>query len=80
MLILAAEQIKDKVKQANIPAVFFNRDMTKNLTKDDLGSMIYFGTNAPQAGVYQGEIALEHWKVDGDKNKDGKLQYYTLVV
>lgn len=74
----AADQVIEKVKQAKVPAVFFNRDITKNLTTEDLDQMIFFGTDAPQAGVYQGEIAYENWKASGDKNKDGKLQYVTL--
>lgn len=41
-------------------------------------NLIFFGTQAPQAGVMQGEIAYEKWKNGGDKNGDGKLQYVTL--
>lgn len=74
----AGKAVIDKVKQSGIPTVFWNRDITKDLTKENLGQMLFFGTQAPQAGVMQGEIALEKWKNGGDFNGDGKLQYVTL--
>lgn len=74
----AGKAVVDKVKASGIPAVFWNRDITKDLTEANLSQMIFFGTQAPQAGVMQGEIALEKWKNGGDFNGDGKLQYVTL--
>lgn len=76
----AGKAVIDQVKATKIPTVFFNRDITKDLTEADLTSVIFFGTVAPQAGVYQGEMALDLWKTNKemDRNKDGKLQYVML--
>lgn len=74
----AGKAVIDKVKSAGIPTVFWNRDITKDIAEADLKNLIFFGTQAPQAGVMQGEIAYEKWKNGGDKNGDGKLQYVTL--
>lgn len=77
----AAEEVISKVKESKIPAVFWNRDITKSLKPEDLKQMIFYGTVAPQAGIYQGEMALEYWnknKDKADRNGDGKLQYVML--
>ncbi len=76
----AGAQLKEKIKASGIPTVFWNRDITKDLKEEDLKQMIFFGTVAPQAGVFQGEIALDQWKANKamDRNGDGKLQYVLL--
>lgn len=76
----AAEEVKSKIAATDIPAVFFNRDIAGDLTADDLKQFIFYGTVAPQAGVYQGEMALDYWKnsENADRNGDGKLQYVML--
>ncbi|EHR32057.1 galactose ABC transporter substrate-binding protein [Helcococcus kunzii] len=77
----AAEEVISKVKNSKIPAVFWNRDITSSLKEEDLKQMIFYGTVAPQAGIYQGEMALDYWnknKDKADRNGDGKLQYVML--
>lgn len=74
----AGAEVIQKVKDSGIPTVFFNRDITKDMSKDDLEQLVFFGTLAPEAGVIQGKIALNKWKENGDTNNDGKLQYVTL--
>lgn len=77
----AAKEVMAKIKDSKIPTVFWNRDVTSELTEKDLEQFIFFGTVAPQAGVFQGEMALEYWnnnKDKADRNKDGKLQYVML--
>lgn len=76
----AGKAMIQKVKEAKVPTLFFNRDITKDLTKEDLSTVLFYGTVAPQAGVMQGEIALDMWKANKklDRNNDGKLQYVML--
>ncbi|NLW52151.1 MAG: substrate-binding domain-containing protein [Tissierellia bacterium] len=77
----AAKEVISKIKESKIPTVFWNRDITSDLTEADLEQFIFFGTVAPQAGVYQGEMAKEYWeanKATADRNGDGKLQYVML--
>lgn len=76
----AAKSVKEKVVNAKIPTLFWNRDVTKDLKAEDLANVLFFGTVAPQAGVIQGEMAYEKWTSDKklDRNGDGKLQYVML--
>lgn len=77
----AAKEVMAKIKESKIPTVFWNRDVTADLTEKDLEQFIFFGTVAPQAGVFQGEMALDYWnnnKDKADRNGDGKLQYVML--
>ena len=77
----SAKEVISKIKESNIPTVFWNRDITSDLTAEDLAQFVFYGTVAPQAGVFQGEMALEYWnanKETADRNGDGKLQYVML--
>ncbi|MDO5026517.1 MAG: galactose ABC transporter substrate-binding protein [Tissierellia bacterium] len=77
----AAKEVMAKIKDSKIPTVFWNRDVTSDLTEADLEQFIFFGTVAPQAGVFQGEMALDYWnnnKDKADRNKNGKLEYVML--
>ena len=76
----SGKSVKEKVEGANIPTVFWNRDITADLTAEDLAKVIFYGTVAPQAGVMQGEMAFEQWEANKalDRNGDGKLQYVML--
>ncbi len=77
----AAPQVIDTIKKSEIPTVFFNRDMTEDLAEEDTEKMIFVGTDAPQAGVMQGEMAKELWEAKKDtvdRNGDGKIQYVML--
>ncbi|MGY3777012.1 galactose ABC transporter substrate-binding protein [Helcococcus sueciensis] len=76
----SGKSVKEKVAGTNIPTVFWNRDISADLTADDLAKFIFYGTVAPQAGVMQGEMAYENWTANKalDRNGDGKLQYVML--
>jgi len=76
----AAAVIVDKVKAANIPVVFFNREPVE----EDLrmwNRAYYVGADAAESGRLQGEIIANAFKKDRkqiDKNGDGKIQYVML--
>lgn len=73
----AAPTVIEKVKKADIPVIFFNREPdTETLKSYDKARFI--GTNAKDAGIIQGEIIAETWAntdLKVDKNGDGVLQY-----
>lgn len=75
-----ASMIIDKVRNANIPTIFFNRE----LVEEDLerwDKLYYVGAVALESGIMQGKIMNELCKKDFDsvdKNKDGKIQYVML--
>jgi methyl-galactoside transport system substrate-binding protein len=77
--LTAAGAIIAKVKAANIPTVFINRQpSTADMALWD--KITYVGAKAEDSGTYQGEIAVDLWNAGGlDKNGDGKLQYVMLM-
>lgn len=72
--------IIDRVKNANIPTIFFNRE----LVEEDLerwDKLYYVGAVALESGIMQGKIMNAICKDDFDsvdKNHDGKIQYVML--
>lgn len=72
--------IIDKVKSANIPIIFFNRQ----LVEEDLerwDELYYVGAAAEDSGILQGNILTDLWEKNKnivDKNQDGKMQYIML--
>lgn len=72
--------IVDKCKKADIPLIFFNRE----IVEDDMKrweKVYYVGAQAKEAGQMQGEIVSEKYREDQskvDKNNDGKIQYAIL--
>ncbi|AYE35587.1 galactose ABC transporter substrate-binding protein [Clostridium septicum] len=76
----AASTIIDKCKGANIPIIFFNRE----LVEEDMNrwdKIYYVGAKARQSGEMQGEIIVDEYNknpLDVDKNGDGKIQYVIL--
>lgn len=72
--------IIDKAKSADIPVIFFNRE----LVEEDLerwDRLYYVGAVALESGIMQGQIVAKQYKEKGeniDKNKDGILQYVML--
>jgi len=78
--LTAASTIIDKVKAADIPTVFINRQPST----DDMAlwdKITYVGAKAEDSGTYQGEIAVDLWNADPtlDKNGDGVMQYVMLM-
>ncbi len=75
-----ATTVIDKAKNADMPVVFFNRE----LVEEDLerwDKLYYVGIDPSQAGEMQGEIIIEACRQrfdEIDKNGDGVLQYIIL--
>lgn len=75
----AAGTIIDKVKAANIPVVFFNREpLADDMKKWD--KVYYVGAKAEESGTLQGQLLVDYWKShpEMDLNKDGVMQYVML--
>jgi methyl-galactoside transport system substrate-binding protein len=74
----APKKIIDMAKQADVPIIFFNRE----LVEEDLltwTKLYYVGARAKESGQFEGEIAVEACKQEGvDKNNDGVIQYVML--
>ena len=66
----APKKIINLAKEANVPVIFFNRE----LVKEDLltwTKLYYVGARARESGEMEGEIAAEACKKEGtDKNQD----------
>ena len=75
-----ASTIIERGKSANIPIIFFNRE----LVEEDLerwDKLYYVGTDAFESGMFQGELLVEKLEEDFaevDHNGDGVLQYVML--
>ena len=76
VMTFAADQIIERVKQANIPAVFVNREPgTEAMTIWDRVS--YVGSDAGRLGTLQGQIILQT-PDRGDINGDGVVSYLMI--
>jgi methyl-galactoside transport system substrate-binding protein len=75
-----ASAVIDKAKSADIPIIFFNRE----LVEEDLGrwdKIYYVGADSSQSGNLQGQIIVNECDKNFskiDKNGDGILQYVML--
>lgn len=77
-----ATMIIDKAKNADVPIIFFNRE----LVREDLerwDKLYYVGASAAESGEMEGKIVADLCKGEEnfqkwDKNGDGKLQYVLL--
>jgi methyl-galactoside transport system substrate-binding protein len=79
--LTAASTIIAKVKAANIPTVFINRQPS-DADMATWDKITYVGAKAEDSGTYQGEIIVDLWKATDskvDKNGDNKLQYVMLM-
>ena len=56
----AAQGIVDKAKAADIPVIFFNREVADNDVINSYEKCAFVGTNAPDAGHMQGEMIGEY--------------------
>ncbi len=73
----AAQAIADEAKAANIPLIFFNREVKDEIIKS-YDNSAFVGTDAPEAGHLQGEMIADFLKENYDKvdlNGDGKISY-----
>ncbi|MCL2151433.1 MAG: galactose ABC transporter substrate-binding protein [Oscillospiraceae bacterium] len=73
----SADTITQKVKAANIPCVYINREPSE----DDMKAwekICYVGADARQSGTYQGEI-IRDLPDNGDVDGDGVVRYVMIV-
>ena len=76
----AAATIIDKVKSADIPIIFFNREPVEE-DMNRWNKVYYVGAQAEQSARLQADIVAEQWNSNKelyDKNKDGIIQYVML--
>lgn len=76
----AAATIIDKVKYADIPIIFFNREPVEE-DMNRWNKVYYVGAQAEQSARLQADIVAEQWNSNKelyDKNKDGIIQYVML--
>ena len=77
----AAQTVVDKIKAADKPVVFFNREPVDQAAIKSYDKACFVGTNAKDAGIIQGKMIADLWSSDTakyDKNGDGVLQYVML--
>ena len=72
-----ADTVTQKAKAANIPIVFINREPSEHDMKA-WSKISYVGSDARQAGTYQGEIIRDLPK-HGDINGDGVVSYVMII-
>jgi len=73
----AATAVVNLAKNANIPVIFFNREVSDTVIKS-YDKSAFVGTSAEEAGILQGQMIGEYVKENFDAmdiNKDGKISY-----
>ena len=73
----AANAVVNLAKNANIPVIFFNREVSDAVIKS-YDKCAFVGTSAEEAGILQGQMIGEYLKNNYeamDINKDGKISY-----
>lgn len=76
----SGQVVVDKAKAANIPIIFFNREVNDAVIKS-YDEAVYVGTDPDAAGYMQGELVATELLENGsdwDKNADGKFNYVML--
>lgn len=73
----AAESIIEKAQAADIPVIFFNREVSDDVV-NSYDKCVYIGTSADEAGIMQGEMIGEYLVENYDAldlNGDGVISY-----
>jgi len=73
----AANAVVNLAKNAGIPIIFFNREVSDSVIKS-YDKCAFVGTSAEEAGILQGQMIGEYVKNNYDAmdiNKDGKISY-----
>ncbi|PRR81003.1 galactose ABC transporter substrate-binding protein [Clostridium vincentii] len=76
-----AQPVIDKIKQANIPVILFQREPITIEPIKSYEKAYYIGTDSKEAGILQGQILVDKWNTDKtsiDKNRDDVMQYIIL--
>src|SRR5699024_2586245 len=76
----AVQTVLDKAESKDLPILFFNREPDQEILKS-YDKARFVGTTPEEAGIMQGEMALELWESDPkfDKNGDGVMNYVMLT-
>lgn len=77
----AASGIVSLAKKADIPVIFFNREVSDEVVKS-YEKCVFVGTNAAEAGQLQGDMIGDYLVKNYDKvdlNGDGKLSYVMFM-
>lgn len=78
----STRDVVNKVKEQNIPVIFFNREPVSIDAIKSYNKSCYIGTEVAQAGILQGKVITNVWnnnKSSIDKNNDDTLQYVMLM-
>lgn len=73
----AASEVISLAKNADIPVIFFNREVSDELIQS-YDKCVFVGTRAEEAGILQGEMIGEYLLANYseiDLNSDGKISY-----
>jgi len=76
-----AKTVIDRIKERNIPVIFFNREPLTPVPIQSYSRALYIGTDARTAGELQGKMLIDAWNTSKsyiDKNKDNIMQYLML--
>ena len=77
----ASKGIINKIKQSNLPVIFFQREPTTLLPIQSYNKAIYIGTDSKITGIIQGKMLVDLWNSSKkyiDRNKDNVMQYFLL--
>ena len=76
-----AKTVIDRIKEHNIPVIFFNREPLTPVPIQSYSKALYIGTDATTAGELQGKMLIDVWNTSKayiDKNGDNIMQYFML--
>jgi len=76
-----ANTVIDRIKEHNIPVIFFNREPLTPAPIQSYSRALYIGTDATTAGELQGKMLIDAWNTSKayiDKNLDNVMQYFML--
>ncbi|PRR81004.1 galactose ABC transporter substrate-binding protein [Clostridium vincentii] len=79
--ITASERVINKIKEYNVPVIFFNREPVITDTIKSYEKAFYVGSDPKEIGTMQGEILVDAWnsrKAVIDRNGDNIMQYIIL--
>lgn len=78
----STRDVINKIKEQNIPVIFFNREPVSIEAIKSYNKSCYIGTETIEAGELQGKVITNVWnrnKSSVDKNNDEILQYIMLM-
>lgn len=76
-----SQEVINKIKQANIPVILFNREPLTPKPLQSYNKAFYIGTDSKEIGSLQGKMLIDTWSTSKkyiDKNNDGMMQYVML--